>query len=220
MSAARRGFILISALVIALVGGILIAALFTLSTSFHGIMLSQRQAYRDYIDINSYIEEAKGFIVARNKELAAAGNSVLHGRGATSDDYYKINSINDLQVNSPNNVASHLSQDVPLSSPGDVSRRLTLKVYDANYRVQDINIPAANLTRDMPPSLFPANSMNRNGFELEGAAGGTPPPISDDITLPNVYKTFGAYLIRVELFWGNTQIPMQRVDVAFSQIVR
>lgn len=201
----RSGFILITALIIILLGGALSVGIFALANSMYATNLLNRRGYESQIDVNSYIEQAKGFIVAKNMELGASNQPVLHGKGGVSDDYFPVNSLSDLQVCTPDAIGNILSRDIPLSADRGVGRRLTLQVYDANYRIEDVKfVPTA----DLPPSLYPSHLSVSTPW---GPTGGG---------AANHYKTYGAYLIRVELFRDGVKGPLRRTEEAFFQVAK
>lgn len=200
----RSGFILVTALIIALLGAALSVGVFALAHSMHTTDIVNRRNYEDQIEIGRYIEQAKGFIVARNVELRSDDKPVLHGRAGTSNDYFPVNSLNDLQVCTPADVANVLSRDIPLSADLGFARRLRLQVFDANYRPADVHFTP---TADMPPSLYPSQAAASTGWGTGGTA-------SEDH-----YRHYGAYLVRVELFREGRSAPLRRTEMAFFQYV-
>ena len=196
---------LASALLIMLVGSLLMLELFTLSTSFSRTTLVQRRAYRDYLDTMSHVEEAKGYILARNKTRVLHHQPVLHGRAMpASEDYFDVHSIGDLLIDD-----ATLSRDVVLAPQDGAPRRLTVRVYDANYLVDRVKFTPGP---DMPPSLYPANVERVESFVPgEGEESG--------VDETNFFRSFGAYLIRVELFRGSSTVPSRRMEMAFSQFL-
>ena len=197
----RSGFILVMALAIALLGAALSVGVFALAHSMHTTDVVNRRGYGAQIDVSAFIEQAKGFIVAKNVELRSDDNPVLHGRGATRKDYFPIHNLGDLQVCTPSEVADVLSREIALSADRG-ARRLRLQVYDANYRIEDVRFMP---TPDMPPSLYPSRVQTSTSW----GSGGT---VSVDH-----YKNYGAYLIRVELFRDGRSTPLRRTEMAFFQ---
>ncbi|NLL36008.1 MAG: hypothetical protein GX256_00630 [Fretibacterium sp.] len=211
-TARREGIVLISALVIMLVSGLLVLAIFVLTTAFNRTTLVQRGSYRDSIEMTSLVEEAKGLILALNKERGSSGQLLLRGDGGSlvSNDFYDVRSLEDLQITT----VSELSRDISLS-PGRNGRprRLTLKVYDANYPVKQVKFTPSS---DMPPSLYPVLSalpLEGNKWTIAEGSGS----YTENDVIPQSHRNFGAYLIRVELYQGDARL--RRVDMAFSQQV-
>ncbi len=201
----RSGFILITALIVILLGAVLSVGIFTLANSMYTTNLLNRHGYEDQIAVTGLIEQAKGFIVARNVELRSDDKPVLHGRGAAANDYFPIHTLNDLQVCTPPDVGDVLSREVALRADHrGVARRLRLQVYDANYRVGDVRFTP---TPDMPPSLYPSHVESNTSW----GSGGT---VSADY-----YRNYGAYLVRVELFRDGRSAPLRRTEMAFFQYV-
>lgn len=203
----RSGFILVVALIIVLLGSALSVGIFALARFMYGTDILHRRSYEEQIDLNSYIEEAKGFIVDWNNKQPSVNKPVLHGRGGLSDDkYFAIGKLSDLQVCTPNEVGNVLSREITLSEDRGVARKLLLQVYDANYRVNDVSssfVPNS----DMPPSLYPTYLPQGGGWTT--GTGGVKPK--------NLYKTYGAYLVRVELFRGGK--ALRRAEELFFMVV-
>lgn len=223
-AARRSGFILVMALVVMVLGVALSVGIFALAHSMHTTDIVNRRSYEDQIDVARHIELAKGFIVARNIELVSADKSVLHGRGGTSYDYFPVRSLNDLQVCTPNDVADVLSREIPLAAYLGKARKLRLRVYDANYRVEDVFFdPPA----DMPPSLRPAIQLasfdeGADAYENEGEGidPTAPKPVSGDVVIADHFKHYGAYVIRAEVIREEQNVPLRRTEEAFFQLVR
>lgn len=222
--ARRPGFILVMALVVMVLGAALSVGIFALAHSMHTTDVVNRRSYEDQIDVARHIELAKGFIVARNIELVSADKSVLHGRGGTSYDYFPVRSLNDLQVCMPSDVADVLSREISLAAYLGKARKLRLRVYDANYRVEDVFFDPPS---DMPPSLRPALQLasfdgGADAYEDEGEGidPTSPGPVSGDVPIADHYKHYGAYVIRAEVFREGQTAPLRRTEEAFFQVVK
>ena len=221
----RAGFILVTALIIALLGAALSVGIFALAHSMHTTDVVNRESYMDQIDMARYIEEAKGFIAAYNVGLVSSDKAVLHGRGGTTGTYFSIRRLSDLQVCTPDDVAAALSRDdIPLAANLGFERRLRLQVYDANYRIGDVRFTP---TPDMPPSLRPSINLlapaegGADAYENEGEGidVGTK-EVSGDLIVSDHYKYYGAYLIRAEIFREGQAVPLRRTEEAFFQVVK
>lgn len=221
----RSGFILVTALIIVLLGAALSIGIFALANSMYTTDLVNRKDYEEQIQVNQVIESAKGFIVNENyrrSDDVSGRRIVLHGRGGTSDDYFLIRSLNDLQVCMPKPVEEALSRDIPLTHDRNFRRWMTLQVYDANYRVDDLRfIP----TSDAPPSLSPsarlADSGGQDAWSMEGVEIVDPSTktVSGDALPAQFYKHFGAYLIRVRLFREGLAEPVRQTEEMFFMTI-
>ena len=134
--------------------------------------------------------------------------------------------LSDLQVCKPQAVGDALSQDVPLRAGmgfKGFQRRLRLQVFDANYRVSDIEfVPPP----DMHPSLSPVSRIGGGSggldpYEVEGeSVDPGVKPVSGDIIPSDYYRNYGAYVIRVEIFREGQSTPLRRTEEAFFQFVK
>ena len=232
----RRGFVLLMALLVILLGVALTLGIFALSRSVYNLDITARSDYDDYIDVTSVIEEAKGFIVAENNrrsEDVEGARVVLHGKGGgDGKDYFKINSLEDLQVCTPATVVHILSRDIPISPEGrptsygsSPERFMRLQVFDANYRAEDVKFTPAPGLAGFPPSAMPPGGYSLSTLEQEGTSGashgeeytkggrgGADPGEEPKF---NVYEDFGAYLIRVDIFRAGREAPIRRIEEMF-----
>ena len=211
----RSGFILVTALMIVLLGAALSVGIFALAQAMFGTDILNRHVYEEQINMTSLIEEAKAFIIFENQRRISSDVHVLHGQGGTSDDYFPINRLSDLQVCSPQSIADVLSREITLSGDRGFRRHLTLQVYDANYRVDDVRFTPGP---DMPPSLYPTRIIVHNEIGESYAPDTSPPPDSNDVQDRDLYKVFGAYLIRVELHREGLQKPQRRTEEMFFEL--
>lgn len=222
----RSGFILVTALVIIFIGAVLSVGILVLANSMFATDAVNRGDYEDQIDVTRFIEQAKGFIVAQNIALVNRDEPVLHGQGGTSNDYFVAYKLSDLQVCKPQAVRDALSQDVPLRAGmgfKGFQRRLRLQVFDANYRVSDIEFMPPP---DMHPSLSPVSRIGGGSggldpYEVEGeSVDPGVKPVSGDVIPADYYRNYGAYIIRVEVFREGQSTPLRRTEEAFFQFVK
>ena len=186
----RRGFILPMAMVIILAGSAVIAAIYAISTSFFSAVTPQKQVYEDRIDMVGYIEQIKGRIIAENEKLASDDKPVLHGRGGASGTvYFEVKELDDLKLSLP----LGLSDTIPLPSRQG-RRKIVVEVYDANYDLSKVAFTSGAPGPDFPPCLRPAG--------LEPAE--------------ELYKRFGAYVIRLKLYGKSDTKPLHEIETAFT----
>ena len=198
----RRGFVLIMALVIILVGTALSVGMLVLTDSFSRVSLFQRPAYEHHIDIASEVKRLEAFLIQTNQDRYEGGGRVLHGQGYTADDYGNpIDRLEDLQV------TEH--PDVLSTDRIEGHQRLVVQVYDANYRISDLTknlLGRPAELRSFPPSLLPP-SFSGTGSSSSSVGSTTDPSVSGGgasgqvtIDQEKIYGIFGAYLLRVQLY--------------------
>lgn len=198
----RRGFILITALVIILVGTALSVGILVLTEGFSKGSLFQRPAYEQHIDVASEVKRLEAFLVKTNQDRYEGGGRVLHGKGYTADDYGNpINRLEDLQV------TEH--PDVLSTDRTEGHQRLVVQVYDANYRIADLTkdlLGRPAELRSFPPSLLPpsfsgiGSSSSSEGSATDPSLGGSGGSGHVSIGQEKIYGIYGAYLIRVQLY--------------------
>ena len=198
----RRGFILIIALVVILVGTALSVRMLVLTEGFSRVSLFQRPAYEHHIDITSEVKRLEAFLIQTNEDRYEGGGRVLHGQGYTSDDYgIPIDRLEDLQV------TEH--PDVLSTDRIEGHQRLVVQVYDANYRIADLTkdlLGRPSELKSFPPSLLPP-SFSGTGSSSSPDGSTTDPSVSGGggsgqvtISQEKIYGIYGAYLLRVQLY--------------------
>ena len=198
----RRGFILVMALVIVLLGTVLSVGMLVLTEGFSRGSLFQRQAYEQHIDVASEVKRLEAFLIKTNQDRYEGGGRVLHGQGYTADDYGNpIDRLEDLQV------TEH--PDVLSTDRIEGHQRLVVQVYDANYRIADLTkdlLERPAELRSFPPSLLPS-SFSGTGSSSSSLGSATDPSVggggaSGQVTIgqEKIYGIYGAYLVRVQLY--------------------
>jgi hypothetical protein len=206
---------LVMALSIVVIGTVLIAAMFNLSTVFTRTATFQRRGYIEHVSMASYLEKAKGFIVQLNEGREADNMPVLHGSGLpVSLDGVNLDSVTftgmtALQLTQDEDgIADALSIDMALHTPNG-PKRLVMRVYDANYLPSWVAISNWQ-DQALPPSLMLyADDLNKNGEDLEGLDDNNLTENSidgDNLSGGGVhnksqqYRDYGAYVVRLELY--------------------
>jgi hypothetical protein len=223
----RKGVGLVMALAIVVVGTALIAAMFNLSSVFARATTWQRRGYTEHVSMSGYVEKAKGFIVELNKGRESEGLPVLHGANVSLDT--EIYAVTDLQLTqTENGIANALSLDIPLSTPNG-SKRLVMRVYDANYKPEQIKIASWEGKQDLPPSLKLDGSAGGNGSntEVDGEfedPSGTGQPLSPEAVNLSAqqYRDYGAYVVRLELYNvlnGGKRVLERDIEEGFFQAI-
>ena len=198
----RRGFILVMALVIVLLGTALSVGMLVLTEGFSRGSIFQRLAYEQHIDVANEVKRIEAFLIKTNQDRYEGGGRVLHGQGYTADDYGNpINRLEDLQV------TEH--PDVLSTDRTEGHQRLIVQVYDANYRIADLTkdlLEHPARLRSFPPSLLPP-SFSGTGSSSSSEGSATDPSVSGgggsghvSISQEKIYGIYGAYLLRVQLY--------------------
>ena len=198
----RRGFILVMALIVILVGAALTVGMLVLTEGFSRGSIFQRLAYEQHIDVANEVKRIEAFLIKTNQDRYEGGGRVLHGQGYTADDYGNpINRLEDLQV------TEH--PDVLSTDRTEGHQRLIVQVYDANYRIADLTkdlLEHPARLRSFPPSLLPP-SFSGTGSSSSSEGSATDPSVSGgggsghvSISQEKIYGIYGAYLLRVQLY--------------------
>lgn len=198
----RRGFILVMALIVILVGAALTVGMLVLTEGFSRGSIFQRLAYEQHIDVANEVKRIEAFLIKTNQDRYEGGGRVLHGQGYTADDYGNpINRLEDLQV------TEH--PDVLSTDRTEGHQRLVVQVYDANYRIADLTkdlLEHPARLRSFPPSLLPP-SFSGTGSSSSSEGSATDPSVSGgggsghvSISQEKIYGIYGAYLLRVQLY--------------------
>lgn len=233
----RRGFILPTALIIILLGAGIAVTVFVLANYMHTTDILSRGNYAVNIDAMGLIEQTKGLIVAENirrsDDLSPQGGSVLHGRGEqASRDYFAIRGIADLQVIGTAPLTDMLSRDIPLpadrSGSDHIRTFIRLQVFDANYWPKDVKgfVPDVNFPSSILPAAEYAPKLPNLWAENNGGSGGTGSGggpggggTENDARRLNYYRTFGAYLIRADVFKEGRAQPVHRFEELFYMMI-
>lgn len=196
----RSGAGLLLALFVVLLGGGIVAMMYGFTNSFFSAAVEQRKEYRDDILASSYIERAKGWIIATN----------LDGR----DEALKGLKRKDV---------SDVETDLKIPDSGDLNisetvdgRRVEVAVYDANYESLSHSF---NQYDKLPPSLAYSGGGVATGG-LGGNEAGGPDYISpQNEKLAGDTKKFGAYVIRVKIFDAVTNNLIRETETGFFQVI-
>ena len=198
----RRGFILVMALIVILVGAALTVGMLVLTEGFSRGSIFQRMAYEQHIDVANEVKRIEAFLIKTNQDRYEGGGRVLHGQGYTAADYGNpIKRLEDLQV------TEH--PDVLSTDRTEGNQRLVVQVYDANYRIEDLTkdlMEHPAKLRSFPPSLLPP-SFSGTGSSSSPDGSTTDPSVSGGggsgqvtISQEKIYGIYGAYLLRVQLY--------------------
>ena len=188
----RRGFILVMALIVILVGAALTVGMLVLTEGFSRGSIFQRMAYEQHIDVANEVKRIEAFLIKTNQDRYEGGGRVLHGQGYTAADYGNpIKRLEDLQV------TEH--PDVLSTDRTEGNQRLVVQVYDANYRIEDLTkdlMEHPAKLRSFPPSLLPPSFSGTGSSSVSGGGGSVQVSVSQE----KIYGVFGAYLLRVQLY--------------------
>jgi len=221
----REGMVLEMALIIVLVGSLLIAAMFDLSTQFTQSMTLYRSGYAEHVALTDYLEKAKGFIVQLNTQREAANADVLHGPGVSLD--VVINSLSDLQLTqAANGVGAALSVDRVVLL-GNGRKRVVMRVFDANYNPHWVTSADVDwsVRKEFPPSLM-LDVSSALGSSWDGVFITPGQPDTDKWRrvkeyLAQMYRDYGAYVVRVQLYdiRDGNEILEREVEEGFFQAI-
>ena len=231
----RKGLALQIALVVLLVGGILVAAIFEFTAVSTTGTTERSMRYGDQMTVAGYAEKAKGAILS---EIARVGTAIHPGPfTANVDDWQnsprpQIDSVSDLQIRfdtAPLNPA--LS---PLVSDDRIERirRVILEVFDLTYDATQIQssdiLTDPEELRRLPPALD-LNSKQRGkgtGTENLGTIIGavdTEDALDDAEGGELDLSLFGAYLIRTSIYERDANVrvdrPIRVTEEAFFQVL-
>jgi hypothetical protein len=148
---------------------------------------------------------------------------VLHGSNVALDA--DIHAVTDLQLTqAEDRIAATLSLDVPLSTPNG-SKRLVMRVYDANYRPEQIKIDSWEEKQDLPPSLKLDGKAGGNGSYADGTfedpSGEGTHQETTDLSVQQ-YRDYGAYVVRLELYNvldDGTRVLERDIEEGFFQAI-
>jgi len=227
----RKGAALAIALVVVLVSGIVVAAVFRMAFQHARMSVHVRSHYTEHTILRSAVEEMKGLIFSDNIN---AGN-IQHVNVVASNGF--IDNAGLLRfgpATAAPPAANWVVNRVVISDGGQ--QRLIVEVYDMTFNPGQLeddpgnnpaNVPFMALVRPVgveaynfffPPHTFlEANpgAVARGEIEGESADSG-----EAHVTIPN--QQFGAYLIRARLFDGvnpnvNVDRPLRIIEEAFVQ---
>ena len=221
MYAKHRGFILPTALVVALIGGTIAAILLHMGNSILHHSNRQKSLYGDHVSVTDHIQAVKGSLVAYNNNNSDGDDGqrvILHSR---DDEDEPINSISDLML-------SDYCYDVNVSRWGMGNQKIRVNVYDIFYFYDKLsdslraNLAAdATLASDFPPPINTqagASTSTSMDAESEVTTGDIPPGPTEGPPIPP-WENFGAYLIRAELYEASTGHVVRRAEKAFFQVL-
>jgi hypothetical protein len=218
----HKGFALVMALVIVVVGSVLSGILIHMGYSFLTSTRQQRNFYGDHLSVTDYIQEVKGLLIQANIDRGAGGGGVWHGQGLDDELDSEIRSVSDLLLND-----ARFSFDADVVSIGQERQKVRVNVFDVHYherQLQDGLREDAAQMRILPAPINAtggraASSINDTEGDgkspgkgtIEGSVGGTYP-----------WDRFGAYVVRVQLFNAGTAgrlTPVRTAEEAFYQIL-
>ena len=230
MSQKREGFGLILALIVSTIGLVFVALMFGSVSTFSEIFSEYRRGYIAEITASSYIEMAKGQITEANRRRrlnTVPALPVLHGRDIANfrslfdDDI--IQSVDGLLLREDEGFGE--AEGFNRLLPPENGLRVRVRVYDMNYRMENINInspsfstPAGAGFEGLPPSffMFGEEIFDMMKIGLDGTY--EVHDMGDDFRA--IFDNYGAYLIRVEVFdASNIDRPIRTTEEAFVQYV-
>ena len=226
----RKGFAIVFTMVIVLVAFSLVASMFNTVSSFTNYFTEYRRAYTDIITASSFLEYAKGRVVAMNFDKAETLIGLLHGventrePGALPFAPGIINSLRGLLISSGDSGGVfEFSRDISVNGPQVVE----VQVFDANYSIESLSdtFPAEDYL-GLPPSFFIqgiTHGIDWTRTSLDGEDYNELPPehLYDSDSIFFAYTKYGAYLVRVTLYdriGTNKLKKVKIIEEAFIQI--
>ena len=223
MNKSRRGAALAMALVVVLVGGVMIALIFNMVFRYAWFTPEERAGFVDHTTVLHFIQREKARILHENIERAKDGEAVIHATAL-------IERQKNLAFPHPADlVLADLvigREVIDVSNETGVGRdRVVVTVYDMFFDPSWLNFTALSPDdlRNLPPILNFLGTTESGGLTSDGGGGGgalTPgagTSDGDDEQGPDP-DTYGAYLIRAELFDRQNNI-VRMAEEAFVQIV-
>ena len=211
----HQGLALPTVLLAAIVGAFLVATIFDIASRFGMENILFRRTYADQTTATSHIERAKGLIAAK----IATDKEALHPMdGDDWNEHPAINSLGDIQIflNGDRTPPDPLVVDEALPE----NRRVTMNVYDLTYMAANVPPPpTVSVTQRL---LLPApidltsvasSSNHWSGHYADGDLSTNRPPDAGGASELDL-KTFGAYLVRVEIFNQDGRLA-RRAEEAF-----
>ncbi|MDR1376370.1 MAG: hypothetical protein LBJ22_02570 [Synergistaceae bacterium] len=229
-AARRQGFALHLALVVLLVGGILVIAIFQFTSMSFKETTGENVLYGDQMLVTSCAEKAKGAILS---EMQRIGKAIHPGEYTKKVDEWQqkprpaIKSVDDLQIKfDADTLNSGLSSSVS-NDWTENGRRVVLQVFDLTYDATQIQ--SSNILKDMTElrRLPPALNLNSKQTSQGGTgnigdnigATDTRKPLDDDAGKEIDLGRFGAYLIRARIFDPGANKPIRLTEEAFFQVL-
>ena len=208
----RRGLALVTVLLIAMFGAIVIASIFEISTRFIREDSVFRETYRDQVTATGFVEQVKGRIsawVAEN-ELALHANTNLSNPndGTTLSDWengtVNIDKLDDLEVTLIDGGENVLNFDTTVNG-----RRAEVRTYDLTYRSANVDSRMSEEDLALLPAPLELASViggaTSTGVEGEsetddqiGGSGGSGTTLA--------LRFVGAYLVRVRIFHADGRL--------------
>jgi hypothetical protein len=201
----RRGVALVTVLLIAMFGAIIVASIFEISTRFGRENTVFRETYSDQVITTGFVEQVKGRISAwvADNDLALHANTNLANPNdsATLSEWengIEVTSLDDLRVMLMDSGNDVLNFDTIVAG-----RRVEVRTYDLTYR--SANIATSMSEEDI--ALLPAPLELASVIEGGASTGVDPESETDEIgsgpgssgtTL--ALRFVGAYLVRVQIF--------------------
>jgi hypothetical protein len=198
----HRGLALPVVLMIAIIGALLVAAIFDIATRFGNEDVIFRRSYQDQVTAASYVEGAKGLLSNR---IANQEEAIHPGGTETWNALTEIATLDDIQVRLNEGVGNDpLEIDEPVNE-----RRIRMRVYDLTYSTAAPIRPGLSeeelvqFPAPLDVNALPTESIT--GFEDIGNTGLDFSPDTGengDIDL----REIGVYLIRVQISNENERL--------------